>query len=345
MGHAFTRTPEPAAHLWRESTYPTHKGGCRLSPPVIKWIAAMVSPNVALKVMQYYQLAMFIGMCFFPAQMLEGYHIQFDEKEPSDGFFGIGKEAPACYPKGKALMFQIFNVFGVQMGTASVIAGALARDGVSANSKSAACLTIALSYTYFIFNDASYVFDAGFPSATPKEGVYFNFGIWAALVAMLLSAWSSSGAIQPKLAEFMPSGIFGTPMLLMIVSNLFYVIGCVFFRGDFFEMFFPGWEAMVPPDVKFMLLWMTGNLGKLMLTNTLTILAVCSADPSDEVKYRLLRACSIMMVFFLGSFSKDALVSLTTGWSEDMRVPTFIQNFAVTFYVINAWANAKFALK
>ena len=52
-----------------------------------------------------------------------------------------------------------------------------------------------------------------------------------------------------------------------------------------------------------------------------------------------------MMVFFLGSFSKDALVSLTTGWSEDMRVPTFIQNFAVTFYVINAWANAKFALK
>ena len=90
----------------------------------------------------------------------------------------------------------------------------------------------------------------------------------------------------------------------------------------------------------------TDYLGKLMLTNTLVIWATCAADPfDDELKYRIIRATSIMMVFFLGSFSKDSLVALTTGWAEDMRVPTFVQNFVVTYYVLNCWASADFKLK
>ena len=118
--------------------------------------------------------------------------------------------------------------------------------------------------------------------------MYFNFGIWAALVAMLLSRLVVLGCNPAQARRVHALWHLRHAHAPDDRLKPLYVIGAVFFRGDFFEMFFPGWEAMVPPDVKFMLLWMTGNLGKLMLTNTLTILAVCSADPSDEVKYRLL---------------------------------------------------------
>ncbi len=50
------------------------------------------------------------------------------------------------------------------------------------------------------------------------------------------------------------------------------------------------------------------------------------------------------MMFFLGSFSKDAVVQLVTGWPDDMRTATFVQNFAVTFFVMNAWTQADFKL-
>ena len=91
---------------------------------------------------------------------------------------------------------------------------------------------------------------------------------------------------------------------------------------------------------------LVGNLGKVMLTNTLIIWGTCAASPfDDELKYRIIRAASIMMVFFLGSFSKDSIVNLTTGWAEDMRTPTFVQNFVVTYYVLNCWASADFKLK
>ena len=306
----------------------------------------MVSCATALKVMQYYQMIMFVGMTMFPGPMLDGYQMKFDDPKPSGGFLGIGAEAPSCYPKAKALLYQVMNVFGNQMGTASVIAGALARPGVSGPGQSAACLSIALSYTYFILNDAMYVFDDAFPSAIPKEGILVNLAIWAALVAMCLSAWMGSGSHTPELKYMVPSGKFSAPILVLSASTMFYVVGCIAFRTDFFAMFFPDWEASISADVKFMLLWMVGNLGKVMLTNTLIIWGTCAASPfDDELKYRIIRAASIMMVFFLGSFSKDSIVNLTTGWAEDMRTPTFVQNFVVTYYVLNCWASADFKLK
>ena len=54
----------------------------------------MVSPNVALKVMQYYQLAMFIGMCFFPAQMLDGYQIQPLKRSPRMVSLALARKRP-----------------------------------------------------------------------------------------------------------------------------------------------------------------------------------------------------------------------------------------------------------
>ena len=74
------------------------------------------------------------------------------------------------------------------------------------------------------------------------------------------------------------------------------------------------------------------------------ILAYGSSDSSRVQKG--VYSCHVASgVFFLGSFSKDSIVNLTTGWAEDMRTPTFVQNFVVTYYVLNCWASADFKLK
>ena len=49
-------------------------------------------------------------------------------------------------------------------------------------------------------------------------------------------------------------------------------------------------------------------------------------------------------MFYLGSFSKDTIVQMLTGVDDTMRLMTFTQSFAVTFYQVNTWAGAKFTL-
>ena len=80
-------------------------------------------------------------------------------------------------------------------------------------------------------------------------------------------------------------------------------------------------------------------LGGNIPSTSLTMIALCHESPLGAALFRFARRKA-----FLGSFSKDSIVAMTTGWSEDMRVPTFVQNFLVAFYMVNAWTAADFTL-
>ena len=49
-------------------------------------------------------------------------------------------------------------------------------------------------------------------------------------------------------------------------------------------------------------------------------------------------------LFFLGAYSKDAVINLLLGHTDPMRVIAFLQIFGVTYYQANAWAGAAFTL-
>ena len=308
----------------------------------------MTAATVALKVMQYYQMLLMAGMMFFPGPFAEGYKLEFSEPEAAGGsvFSLFGGKPPPCFSVGKTLMYMMFNVFGIQIGFAAFLAAALTRAEVSVAAQSMACLGFACTYSFFLVNDLSYALSPEWPENVPKDGIFANSAVWLVLIAMLLYAWSSSGKVCPAFAKMMPSGRFAGPLMAFCASTLMYAIGCIAARNETFELFFPGVSVCtrIAPDVRYFILLLIGNIGKFMLCNIAMLLCAVSVGDEDT-SYRVLRAASFSVMFFLGSFSKDATTFLVTGWADGMRVATFVQNFGVGFYMVTSWTSVPFTLK
>ena len=57
------------------------------------------------------------------------------------------------------------------------------------------------------------------------------------------------------------------------------------------------------------------------------------------------RTGSLVYMFYLGVFSKDAVYNLVSSVEDPMRPITFLQSFIVTYYMINSWSTAPYTLK
>ena len=294
----------------------------------------------ALKALQYVFMLFFIGMTTFPAEMMDGYQMDFSCPKYKKG-------QPACdQQKNMAAIFGIMAIFGVQMGAFSVTMGAMARDTVSKKAQSVACFMGMCSLLYFNVNDFIYTLSSDWPGTMPKEGVYFNMVLFAGLAALCYMGWTSTGSVTPNLSRMIPEGRFGKELLAGCLNLAFFGIPLVFFRSSFIDMYPAAAEPMkaLTPPLKWFSMWMFGNLGKMILVNILTTFAICSVEKNDDTQYRLLRGSSLIYMFYLGSFSKDTIVQMLTGVDDTMRLMTFTQSFAVTYYQLNTWAGAKFTL-
>lgn len=304
----------------------------------------MVTATVALKVVQYINLAFMIGMTTFPGPMLDAYQIDFTcPAKPPRG-------SPPCdATKNTAFVYFVFCIFGIQLGTFSTIVGGMARPVVSKKAQSVTCLIAGLAIAFLTVSDLSYTMAEGWPSTTPKDGIYANAVLFSVVCGLLFLGWKDSGSVVPSMGKMIPSGRFGLPILLGCLNLLFFGVPLVLFREAFAEQYGAGKPiAGQTADAKFFIYVMMGNTGKMMIWNVILSFAICSADngdAKDDTMYRLLRGVPHLSMFFLGSFAKDGIVQLLAGWPDPMRVVTFVQCFGVTFYQINAWASAEYTLK
>ena len=303
----------------------------------------MVEASTVLKVMMYLNMIFFIGMTTFPGPFAEGYKLDFScPARPARG-------SPPCdESKNKALIYFAFNLFGIQLGAFGAMCGALAREGVSKKAQSALLFVSLFSYPFIVISDLyATTGDDWNNSGTPKEGIYFNTVLFASLTIAAYLAWEGSGAVVPDVNKLVPTGRFSKAMILNILNSTFFSLPLMFFRQEFLEMYGLGPALTGMGANKWILMLIMGNTGKIIFWNTIALIAICSAeggDKGDETQYRLLRAISVMYMFYMGSFSKDYIVNLFTGWPDPMRTMNFMQTFAVTFYTMNTWANAGFTL-
>jgi hypothetical protein len=303
----------------------------------------MVSATTGLKIFQGFGLLMGIMMTTFPEALLGIYGMDFFDC-PAVSRFGKAP-APCDATKNKAIALNCFNGFGVQIMLNGMLFGMLARDGVNKKAQSVALLVNAGVYALFIVSDFISTLSPDWPEAMPKEGPYTNFVMWTGFIVVALLGWKDSGQVTPNFEKMMPSGRFGNPLLAGCVNLLTFGVPLVFFRSAMVAQF--GWEdlmAGMPKQVDFFIMVVLGNMGKMMLANVATMLAVASVAPDDETAYRVIRVASSNGLFFLGSFSKDAVINLLLGHTDPMRVVAFVQIFGVTYYQANAWAGAAFTL-
>ena len=57
------------------------------------------------------------------------------------------------------------------------------------------------------------------PAAMPKEGLYFNIVLWTTFIILSYLGWNESGAALPDTDALIPSGRFGTPLLVWAINN------------------------------------------------------------------------------------------------------------------------------
>jgi len=305
----------------------------------------MVSASTGLKIFQYFGLLMGILMTTFPETLLGIYSMDFFDCPAGKGGWGA-KPAAACdATQNKAIAFNCFNGFGVQLMLNGMLFGMLGRDGVNKKAQSVALLVNAVVYACFIVSDFIATLSPDWPEAMPKEGPYTNFVMWTGFIVVALLGWKESGQVTPNFDKMMPSGRFGKPFLAGCVNLLLFGVPLVFFRSGMVAQF--GWEdlmAGVTKHVDFFIMVILGNMGKMMLANVATMLAVASVAPEDETIYRLIRVASMNGVFMLGTFSKDAVINVLLSHNDPMRVVAFLQIFGVTYYQLNSWAGAAFTL-
>ena len=303
----------------------------------------MVSATTALKINQYFCMTFFIMMTTFPQTLGDGYSMDFYSC-PAKAVKG----APKCdSTMMKAFLFGVFSIFGIQIGMTAILCGAMARPSVSKKAQSVTCLVVAFFWAAFIVNDGLWTMKADFPAdAMPKESSYMNFVMWAVVSGLCYSGWKDSGSVVPNTNALVPSGKFGLPIIVGCVNLLFYAIPLIFMAEKFvYEGF--GREELVggfTPAVKFLLAQLFKNIGLVCLWNVCIISAVCSVDKEDAA-YRILRATSMLGMFNMGAFSKEAIIGLLTGFDDPMRLFFFGTNFAVLFYQTNVWTSHPFKLE
>ena len=304
----------------------------------------MVTAIQALKANQYFCLMVFIGMTTFPEKLGEAYSMDF-------------YSCPSKTPKGaakcdatmmKAFLFGVFSIFGIQIGMTSILCGVMARDAVSKKAQSVTCLVVMIFWALFIVNDGLWSMKEEYPAAQmPKDGIYMNFLIWSILATLCYLGWKDSGSVVPKMdASLIPSGKFGLPIIVGCVNLLFYAIPLITMAEKFVKDGFGREELMAgfTQPVNFLLMQLFKNIGLVCLWNVCIIVAICSVD-KDDAAYRVLRGTSMIGMFNLGAFSKDAVVGLLTGFDDPMRAFVFVTNFGVLFYQANVWGAQPFKLE
>jgi hypothetical protein len=306
--------------------------------------AAMVSASTGLKLFQGFGMIMGMMMSTFPQALLGVYSLDFfDCPEEKRGVFS--KPSSGCdATKNKAIAFNTFNGFACQILLNGMLCAALSRNGVNKKAQSVALLVTAATYAVFIVSDGIMTLNENWPAQMPKDGVYANFVMWTGFIIVALIAWKDSGSVTPNFQNMMPSGRFGMPLLAGCINLAMFGIPLTFFREQMVAQF--GWEELMvgmPKHVDFFIMSILGNMGKMMIANVVTMLAVASVSDEDTI-YRLIRAASMNGLFFLGSFSKDAVSNLLLGHVDPMRAVAFVSIFGVTYYQANAWAGAPFTL-
>ena len=304
----------------------------------------MVEASTVLKVMMYLNTIFFIGMTTFPGPFAEGYKLDFScPARPARG-------SPPCdESKNKALIYFAFNLFGIQLGVFGAMCGAMAREGVSKKAQSALLFVSLFSYPFIVISDLYATTGEDWNnSGTPKEGIYFNTVLFASLTIAAYLAWEGSGAVVPDVNKLVPTGRFSKAMILNILNSAFFSLPLMFFRQEFLEMYGLGPALTGMGANKWILMLIMGNTGKIIFWNTIATIAICSAeggDKGDETQYRLLRAISVMYMFYMGSFSKDAVVNLAIDYENPGFAFMWFLNLAIFFYTADAWGKAAFTLK
>jgi hypothetical protein len=298
----------------------------------------MVAPSTALKISANVFTVFFIGMSFFPDKMMETY--KFDLSCPP-------RDRSCDEKRNLGFLYSMMGFCGMQLFGFCVNCAAMARDGVSVKAQSATCFCAMIWFIVFMFNDSAYLF-GGMPESIPKEGIYFNIALFAALAGLQYSAWTESGSVMPKIGSMIPSGRFAMPIIVGALNALFFGIPMVVMRETWIE----NWPAAadsfkaLTPDLKFFALWIMGNFGKIMVMNTIMGFAIISAEPNKEdTQYRMLRGSSLVYLYFMGSMGQQTIINAIQGTPDPMRVATYLQTMAVTFYQLNSWAGVGFTLK
>ena len=303
--------------------------------------AGFLSATTSLKFTQVMCTAFSIGMLFFPLKMMEGYK--------ADTFSG-SSQVMFCWAMG---------IFGTQQLLVGIISAAIKRDGVPTAAKSVACLCNAVMWIFFAINDLSYVLAGALPESMPADSIYANCGVLALFGAISFAGWKASGSVTPNFGAFHPQGRTQVPLLVAIANLLFFGVALAFFASDFMELQAPGVlsslpGAMVKVKGKMVpagptegplpiILLILGNAGKCMLANCLSTLAICSVADEDT-SYRLLRGWCLLQFFFLGTFARDGVLLVATGWPSPMRLFTFVQCFGVAFYMTDKMVGMPYKL-
>jgi hypothetical protein len=300
---------------------------------------ATITAHGALKINQYVGMAFSTGMCFFPVKMMEGYKAD-------------------TFTSSAAVAFQFFlGIMGTQIMLVSFLAASAARDQVPEAVKSVACLCFALYWAFFAIDDGTLHVRGLLPDAFPPEGIYANAALFAILSAVSFAGWAQAGCYLPNVNNMMPKGR-PAPALLAGMANLaFFAIGCAFFAEPFVEMFLPNvlgtlpgaistkrhpvgpLEGPVPP-----IMLIVDRAGKTMLFAILAGLAQATVGTEDTT-YRLLRAWVMQGLFYMGTFARDGVLTTATGWPSPMRVASFVQVYAVLFYMTNTMMGMPYQLE
>lgn len=299
----------------------------------------VVAATTALKCVQYTFMLFFIGMCFFPEDMLAAYKMDLSCPKKS--------KQPCNEKNNTAFLYSIMSIMGVQMLSLVSTMSAISRKEVSIKAQSVACFVTMFVQAFFIVNDAMYVMADNYPASMPKEGIVANVVLFGTLMLLCYFGWKDAGGIMPNWGNIIPEGRFALPYVLGCVNLLFFGVPLTFFRASFIEMYPAAAAAAkeLTPDLEFFMMWMFGNVGKMICLNVISNLLIISAEPKKEdTLYRLMRASSLVYMFYLGAFSKDAIINLLMVRDDPMRTVTFVQSFAVTFLQIQSWAGASYKL-
>jgi len=303
----------------------------------------MVQASTALKVVQIVFMLFFMGMCFFPGELMAGYKLDLSCPPAS-------RRAPPCDEKKNiGFLWFVMSLMGVQMLSLCAMNSAMRRDETSKKAQSVACLMNAVTLLIFLVNDLTYVISADYPASFPKEGVYGNLVLFTGLAAMCFSGWQAAGSVMPNFGNMIPSGRFGMPLLAGCVNLLFFGLPLTFIRTQFIAMYPAAADQYneLTPDLKYFALWMFGNVGKFILCNVISSLCVVSTEDKgkEDTTFRMLRAHSVVYMFYCGAMSKDCIINQLNGAVDPMRVMTVVQSFAVSFWQLNTWTSAGFTLK
>ena len=257
-------------------------------------------------------------MNFFPKQMMDGYKMKtnFTADATTMIYFSLG-------------------IAGVQMFQQAFVLGTMRTDAASGKAAGVTCLANALTWGFFVISDGIKLTPLGsIPKAFPRETVMGNCVFLAVIAGINLAGWMDAGKPLPVFTKGMiPTGVLSKQLIALALNLSFFAVGCSFFTGSMIEQFLPGVMKKFKPDAQHVIIILMGNAGKMMLFNILAMMMTVNAEPGNaDTNYRILRCWVYGIIFYLGRFSGEGLLTHAKQWATPMRVPSFVSCFAVCFY-------------